>query len=237
MLIVGLGGVGSHAAEAVVRAGVGHITLMDFDSVCLTNMNRQIHATRRTIGAAKAPIMGERARSINPRATIVVEQTFFDAATSERVLAPGYDYVIDAIDNVTAKVHLLEQCVRRGLPVISAMGAGSRSDPTRVRVTDLSRTEKDPFARVIRKEMRARGIHAGILAAWTDEEPNRLDAEVEAAFRCICPDDNEHHTCDDRRVVQGTVPWVPALFGLMMAGTAVNRFLGRPVLSADRSES
>jgi tRNA A37 threonylcarbamoyladenosine dehydratase len=178
--------------------------------------------------------MGERARSINPKATVVVEQCFFDASTSDRILAPGYDYVLDAIDNVTAKLHLLEECVRRGLPVVSAMGAGSRTDPTRIRVTDLSRTQKDPFAKAVRKALRHRGVETGILAVWTDEEPNALDEEVEAAFRCICPHDNDHHTCDDRHVVQGTVPWVPAMFGMMMAGTAVNRMLGRPVLSADR---
>ncbi len=237
MMVVGLGGVGSYAAEALVRAGVGHLTLVDFDQVCLTNLNRQLHATRRTIGAAKVGIMTERCRSINPKATIVPEQTFFEAENAERLLAPGYDYVLDAIDNVTAKIHLLEQCVKRGQPVIAAMGAGSRTDPSRIRVTDISRTQKDPFAKVLRKELRARGVTEGIEAVWTDEEPNELDAAVAEAFHCICPSgDNDHHTCDKRNVVQGTVPWVPAMFGMMMAGTAVNRLLGRPVLSLDRGE-
>jgi tRNA A37 threonylcarbamoyladenosine dehydratase len=236
MMVVGLGGVGSYAAEALVRAGVGHLTLVDFDQVCLTNLNRQLHATRRTIGAAKVGVMAERCKSINPKATIVLEQKFYEAKTAEELLTPGYDYVLDAIDNVTAKIHLLEQCVQRGLPVVSAMGAGSRTDPTRIRVTDLSLTQKDPFAKVIRKELRARGVTTGIQAVWTDEEPNELDAAVQEAFHCICPNgENDHHTCDDRNVVQGTVPWIPAMFGLMMAGTAVNRHLGRPVLSLDRA--
>ena len=142
VLVVGLGGVGSYAAEAIARAGVGHLTLVDFDQVCLTNLNRQLHATRRTVGAAKAPLMGERARSINPKATVVVEQTFYNAESSERLLAPGFDFVLDAIDNVTAKIHLLSQCHLRGLPVVSAMGAGSRTDPTRIRVTDLFRPRR-----------------------------------------------------------------------------------------------
>ncbi len=237
MMVVGLGGVGSFAAEALVRAGVGHLTLVDFDQVCLTNLNRQLHATRRTIGAAKVGIMAERCRSINPKATIVAEQVFFSAENAERLLSPGYDCVLDAIDNITAKLHLLEQCARRGQPVVAAMGAGGRTDPTRIRVTDLSRTQKDPLAKVIRKELRGRGITTGIAAVWTDEEPNVLDADVQDAFHCICPHgDNDKHTCDKRNVVQGTVPWVPSMFGMMMAGTAVNRLLGRPVHSADRAE-
>lgn len=235
VMVVGVGGVGSFAAEALARAGVGHLTLVDFDDVCLTNLNRHLHATRRTVGAAKAPIMAERVRSINPKATVVVEQVFFERSTSERLLAPGYDYVLDAIDNVTAKIHLLEACVGAGLPVVASMGAGGRTDPTRIRVTDIARTAKDPLARVVRKELRARGITQGIECVWTDEEPNDLDQRVRDAFRCICPQgDNDHHSCDDRNVVQGTVPWIPSIFGLMLAGTALNRLLGRPVLSADR---
>lgn len=237
-LVVGLGGVGSYAAEALVRAGVGHLTLCDFDRVCLTNLNRQLHATRRTVGAAKAPLMAERCRSINPKAEVRVQQVFYEAATSEVLLSPGYDGVLDAIDNVTAKVHLLAECARRGLAVVSAMGAGGRTDPTRIRVTDLSRTARDPLARVVRRELRERGITRGIECVWSDEPPGELDAEVQAAFHCICPSgDNDHHSCSHRNVVQGTVPWIPAMFGMMLAGTAVNRLLGRPVLTADQAAS
>lgn len=234
-MVVGLGGVGSYAVEALARAGVGHLTLVDFDQVCITNLNRQLHAVRRTVGAAKAPIMGERVRSINPRCDIRVEQCFFNHETSPRLLEPQYDYVLDAIDNVTAKLHLLETCAKKGQPVIAAMGAGSRSDPTRVRVTDISKTFRDPLARVIRRELRARGVHTGIECVWTDEEPNTLDKAVEDAFHCVCPNtDNDMHSCEDRNVIQGTVSWIPSIFGLMMAGTAVNRILGRPVHSSDR---
>jgi tRNA A37 threonylcarbamoyladenosine dehydratase len=235
MMVVGLGGVGSYAAEALARAGVGHLTLVDFDDVCLTNLNRQVHALRRTVGASKAALMGERCRAINPKATVVVEQVFFDPSTSERLLAPRYDCVLDAIDNVTAKIHLLERCVRTGQRVVSAMGAGGRTDPTRVRVSDISRTAKDPLAKVIRTTLRQRGIESGFEAVWTDEEPNDLDPVVEEAFHCICPGgENEHHSCGHRNVVQGTVPWIPPVFGFVLAGTAVNRLLGRPVLSSDQ---
>ncbi len=235
MMVVGLGGVGSYAAEALVRAGVGHLTLVDFDAVCLTNLNRQVHATRRTVGAAKSAVMAERCRAINPKATVVSEQVFYEAANSDRLLDPGYDCVLDAIDNVTAKLHLIESCLRRGQRVVSAMGAGGRTDPTRIRVSDIAYTAKDPLAKVIRTTLRQRGFEGGFEAVWTDEEPNQLDPEVADAFHCICPGgENEHHSCGHRNVVQGTVPWLPAMFGLTLAGTAVNRLLGRPVLSADR---
>ncbi len=236
VLVVGLGGVGSYAAEAVARSGIGKVSLVDFDAVCLTNLNRQLHATRRTIGAAKVGLMAERVKLINPKAEVVPYQTFFSAENAEQILGARPDYVLDAIDNVTAKLALLEGSVRRGLPVVAAMGAGGRTDPTRIRVTELSRTARDPLARVIRRELRARGVVSGIEAVWTDEPPNELDQQVQDEFHCICPNgDNDHHSCSHRNVVQGTVPWIPAMFGMMMAGTAVNRLLGRPVASADEA--
>jgi tRNA A37 threonylcarbamoyladenosine dehydratase len=235
-LVVGLGGVGSFAVEALARAGVGYLSLMDFDQVCVTNLNRQLHAVRKTVGAAKAPLMGERVKAINPRCEVVIKQAFFSAGNAEEILSQPYDYVLDAIDNVTAKICLLEECVRRGIPVISAMGAGSKIDPTRIRVTDLSKTFKDPLARAVRRLLRERGITTGIECVWSDEEPNELDKAVEEAFHCVCPwGDNDMHTCEDRNVVQGTVPWIPSMFGLMMAGAAVNRFLKKPVFTADRA--
>ena len=236
VMVVGVGGVGSYAAEALCRAGVGHLTLVDFDQVCLTNLNRQLHATRRTIGASKVGLMAERCKSINPKAGVVAEQRFFAAENAEELLDPGYDCVVDAIDNVTAKIALLQACKARGQRVVSAMGAGGRMDPTRIRVTDISRTEKDPLAKVVRNELRLRGVVSGIECVWTDEEPNALDQVVNDEFECICPSgENEHHSCGHRNVVQGTVSWMPAMFGLALAGTVVNRLLGRPVLSSDRT--
>ncbi len=236
VMVVGVGGVGSYAAEALVRAGVGHLTLVDFDKVCLTNLNRQLHATRRTVGASKVALMAERCRSINPKATIVTEQRFFEGENAAELLAPGYDCVVDAIDNVTAKIALLSACRERGQRVVSAMGAGGRLDPTRIRVTDISRTEKDPLARVVRNELRGLGIPSGIECVWTDEEPATLDEVVDDEFSCICPGgENEHHSCGHRNVIQGTVSWMPAMFGLALAGTVVNRLLGKPVLSSDRA--
>ena len=229
--VIGLGGVGSYAAEALARTGVGHLTIVDFDDVCITNLNRQLHATRRTVGQRKADLMGERIRAINPKIDLRVLPMFYNRETREQVLDRDYDVVLDCIDNMTAKVDLLGTCHRRGQRVISAMGAGGRMDPTRVQVTDLSKTHTDPFARLVRDLLKDLGIREGIECVWTDEPPNDLDGEAQAAFRCICPnkDVNTVHSCESRFQVQGSVSWMPPIFGLTMAGVAVNRLLDRPV--------
>jgi tRNA A37 threonylcarbamoyladenosine dehydratase len=238
VLVVGLGGVGSYAAEAITRAGVGRVGLVDFDQVCVTNLNRQLHAFRRTVGRYKSELMAERAAAINPKAEILPYRAFYDERTSEEILgAPGeerWDYVIDCVDNITAKLHLLETCWRRGLPVVSSMGAGGRMDPTRVRVTDLSRTHTDPFARVVRKQLRRRGVVLGVTAVWTDEPPNQTDQEVADAFRCICPGGaNEFHSCEERHVIQGTVSFLPAIFGMTAAGSVINTIVGRQLATQE----
>lgn len=230
--VIGLGGVGSYAAEALVRSGVGRLTLVDFDRVCITNLNRQLHATRKTVRKFKSDLMAERAEAINPRAEIVAINKFYDEETSAEILGAGHDIVLDCIDNMTAKIHLLTTCVRRGQPVISAMGAGGRMDPTRVQVSDLSKTKNDPFARIVRKLLRREGIDGGIPVVWSDEPPNELDADAEASFRCICPDKDlkARHSCEQRFQVQGTVSWMPSIFGLTMSAAAVHQLLGRPLV-------
>jgi tRNA A37 threonylcarbamoyladenosine dehydratase len=240
--VIGLGGVGGHAAEALARSGVGGLALVDFDKVCVTNVNRQIHATRKTVGKPKAELMAERIAAINPKCTVTGITRFFEAETEDELLGPPegpqrFDVVLDCIDNMTAKIHLLESCVRRKIPVISAMGAGGRMDPTRVRVSDVSETHTDPFAKIVRDLLRQRGIVEGVECVWTDEPPNDLDAEAKASFRCICPgkDENTKHSCERRFQVQGTVAWMPGIFGMTMAAVAVGRLLGRPVAHrADR---
>lgn len=229
VVVVGLGGVGSYAAEALVRSGVGHVRIVDFDRVCVTNVNRQLHATRKTVGKSKAELMGERCRAINPKAKVEVMPVFYSDVTDDEVLAGEPDLVLDCIDNMKAKVQLLASCHRRGLRVISAMGAGGRMDPTRVTVSDLSETRIDPFAKIVRDLMRKEhGIETGIDCVWTDEPPNDLDAAAQAAFRCICVDkDNGLHSCEKRLQVQGSVAWMPSIFGMTMAATAVHRLLGR----------
>ena len=231
VLVVGLGGVGSYAAEAIARSGVGRIGLVDFDDVCVTNLNRQLHAFRRTVGLPKADLMARRCQGINPKATVEPHIAFYDHQTSDALLDGGWDYVIDCIDNVTAKLHLLETCVARDLPVVASMGAGGKLDPTRVTVAPMDETRIDPFAKVLRKELRRRGVDlTRITAVYSDEPPVELDGDVSAAFRCICPGgDNDVHSCEDRNVIQGTVSFIPSLFGLMAAGAVVNDLIGRPL--------
>jgi len=229
--VIGLGGVGSYAAESLVRTGAGHVTLVDFDKVCVTNVNRQLHATRKTVGKAKAELMAERATQINPKVDVRPLVRFYEAETSDEILGDGFDYVLDCIDNMTAKLHLLSTCLDRGQRVISAMGAGGRLDPTRIRVTDISETHTDPFARIVRDGLRKLGHDRGLRVVWSDESPNDLDRVAQDNFRCICPgkDENTKHTCDRRLQVQGTVSWMPAMFGLTMGGVVVGDLIDRPV--------
>lgn len=228
--VVGLGGVGSFAAEAMARSGVEHLTLVDFDRVCLTNVNRQLIATRRTVGDLKSTLVAERVKAIHPGCEVRELPVFYSEDTRDQVLDRDYDVVIDAIDNMATKLDLLQTCRERGLPVFSAMGAGGRLDPTRIRVSDLSRTDVDPFARIVRKQLRKRGVQDGIVAVWSDEPPNALDEEVQAGFRCICPDKaNSPNQCDKRFQVQGTVSWMPSMVGLALAGAATSWLAGRPL--------
>lgn len=229
--VIGLGGVGGHAADALVRAGVGRLVFVDFDKVCITNVNRQLLATRRTVRQFKADLMAERAREINAKAEVTAINAFYEPETAEQILGSGYDIVLDCIDNMTAKVHLLATCVERGQYVISSMGAGGRMDPTRIRVSDVSETRGDGFARLVRDLLRQRGVTTGIPCVWSDEPANDLDEAAEASFRCICPDKDlkARHSCESRHQVQGTVSWIPAMFGLTMAGVAVNHVLGRDI--------
>lgn len=230
--VIGLGGVGSYAAEALARSGVGTIGLVDFDRVCVTNLNRQLHATRKTVNQPKADLMAERVASINPKATVIAIPKFFGADSADEILGTDrWDVVLDCIDNMTSKVLLLEQCVRRNIRVISALGAGGRMDPTRIQVSDLIDTNIDPFARLVRDLLRQRGIERGIECVWSDEPPNDLDATAKAAFKCICPDRSELEVnhCETRFQIQGSNAWMPAIYGLTMAGVAVNRLLERQI--------
>jgi tRNA A37 threonylcarbamoyladenosine dehydratase len=230
--VIGLGGVGGHAAEALARSGIGRLVCVDFDKVCITNVNRQLVATRRTVREFKAELMAARAKEINAKVDAVAMNLFYDPESSAEILGSGYDIVLDCIDNMTAKIHLLSTCVQRGQYVVSAMGAGGRIDPTRIRVSDISETSGDGFARLVRDLLRQKGIHSGLPCVWSDEPANDLDEAAEAAFRCICPDKDlkARHSCENRHQVQGTVAWMPAMFGLTMAGVAVNHLLGREIV-------
>src|SRR5215813_1513650 len=154
VIVFGLGGGGSYAVEGLGRSGIGHLTLVDFDEVCVTNLNRQLHATVRTVGKSKAELMAQRCREVNPECSVEALVEFYRAENADQLLQPGWDFVVDAIDNVKAKLHLLHRCVELRLPVVSSMGAAGRLDPTSIRVDDLSETIMDPFAKDVRKLLR-----------------------------------------------------------------------------------
>lgn len=226
--IFGIGGVGSYAAEALARAGVGKLTLVDFDEICVTNVNRQIHALDGTIGQGKVEAMAQRCQAINPQAEVVPIHKFYEESVSEELLAPGYDYVLDCIDHITAKLHLLQSCYQRGLPIIASMGAANKLDPTQLEVDDIAKTKKCRLARIIRKELRKRGIEKGIKVVYSTEEFRPLSDETAVcAENCVCPNKEEQQwSCDDRRVILGSSSYIPPLFGLTMAGEVIRALVG-----------
>ena len=231
--IFGLGGVGSYAVESLARSAIGHLTIVDFDDVCVTNVNRQMQAFPATVGQSKADLLAQRIKAINPDAIVDSVQAFYDPETSESLLTPRPDFVIDAIDNVTAKLHLLTTCLKKNIPVVSVAGAGAKLDPTMVRVADLSETRIDPLARVVRKELSRRGIettkHVGIPVVYSEEkaiapESPTWDAE---GFRCICPHaEDSPHECEKRRLIYGTASFVTATFGNAAASVVVREIAG-----------
>lgn len=238
VVVVGQGGVGSFAAEALARSGVGELVLVDFDKVCITNSNRQLHAMKGTIGRTKVEVMAERLARIHPTGAVVALPLFYNAESSERVLSGTIDYVVDCIDNLTAKAHLLATCKARGLPVVASMGAAARLDPTLIRTSDLSETEIDPFARAVRKILRdAHGIDAkrgepvGIEAVWSAEhplEPLPPAYDAETGFECVCPGGkNGVNDCDRKRRIDGSAAFVTGAFGLAAAGVVVRALSGR----------
>lgn len=225
--IFGLGGVGAYAAEALCRAGIGRLSLVDFDDICLTNVNRQLHALDGTVGRAKAQVMAERLRLINPEADIIPYKDFYAADNSDFLLSPGYDYVVDAIDHITSKLHLIMSCKARGIPIISSMGAAAKLDPTKVQVADISATHKCRMARSVRKLLKKQGIASGVQVVFSTEEYREQEGkDAGCKGNCICPNkDEQRFSCEHRRVILGSISYVPGIFGLTMAGVAVNDIL------------
>lgn len=209
--VLGLGGVGSWCAEALARSGIGELTLADCDEVGLSNLNRQLEATRATIGQPKADAMAERVGQIAPDCTVHSLIYRYTPEDRESFFAGRYDYIIDAIDLVSCKLDLIQTALSRSVPIVSALGTGNKLDPTQFRITDISKTEGCPLARVIRKELRNRGIlHHRVL--WSPEPPRR-------------PEDREAPP-PGRRSIPGSVAWVPSCAGLMLAGDTILRLTG-----------
>ncbi|MCX7771752.1 MAG: tRNA threonylcarbamoyladenosine dehydratase [Clostridia bacterium] len=224
--VFGIGGVGTYTAEGLVRAGVGHFVLVDDDLICLTNINRQLHATRKTVGKVKVEVMRDRILEINPKAEVQVFQRFYLPECADELISNDYDYIVDAIDTVTAKVDLVVQAKKRNIPIISCMGAGNKFDPTQFEVADIYKTSVDPLARVMRKELKARNIDS--LKVVYSKEPRGKPVETEdnnCSTHCICPKGTQR-TCTIRNQIPGSLSFVPSVAGLIIAGEVVKDLIG-----------
>ena len=224
--IFGIGGVGGYTLEALARSGVGQLDLIDDDKVCLTNINRQILATRKTVGQYKVDVAAERVQSINPKCVVRTYKTFYLPETQDSFDFSQYDYVVDAIDTVTGKLALIQQAQAAGTPIICAMGAGNKVDASQFRVADLYETVGCPLARVMRRECRRRGIER-LKVVYSPEKPIRPleDLSISCRSNCICPPDTQRH-CTDRRDIPGSNAFMPAVAGLIIAGEVVKDLTG-----------
>lgn len=213
--VIGLGGVGSYAVEALARAGIGHFTLIDFDVVGPTNLNRQLLALRDTIGQAKVDLARQRILAINPEAEVICHQEFLDAANRAELLA-GADFFIDAIDSLGPKIGLLEYAVRQELKLVSVMGAGNRLDPTQVQLTSIKKSHNCPLARRVRKFLGRRGIKADFPCVWSSELPLRPEEEADT------PDEIIFQRGRQRQTV-GSVSYLPAIMGMVAASWVIRQ--------------
>ncbi len=224
--VFGIGGVGSYCVEALVRGGIGRIDLIDDDCVCLTNINRQLIATKRTVGQPKVNVMRERMLDINPKVAGRDFQMFYTVQNADEFDLTPYDYVVDAIDTVSAKIKLTEKAQAAGVKIISCMGAGNKLDPTRFEVADIYKTSVCPLARVMRTELRKRNIPS--LKVVYSREVAREPVETEdtsCKHHCICPKETKR-TCTIRRQVPGSISFVPAVAGLILAGEVIKDITG-----------
>ena len=225
--VFGIGGVGGYVCEALVRSGIGSFDLIDDDKVCLTNLNRQIIATRKTVGKYKAEVMRDRMLEINPEAKIEIHKCFFLPENADEFPFNEYDYVVDAVDTVTAKIELILRSQKEGVPVISAMGAGNKLDAGRLKVADIYDTKICPLARVMRRELKKRNVKK-LKVVYSDEQPIRPleDMSISCRTHCICPP-GAQHKCTERRDIPGSTAFVPAVAGLLIAGEII-RDLSKP---------
>lgn len=227
VMIFGVGGVGSFTVEALARAGVGHLILVDFDDICLTNINRQLHALRSTVGEAKVEVMKRRIQEINPNAQVETIKEFYSPADATRFFDRKLDYVVDAIDTVSSKVSLVKECLLRKIPFISSMGAGNRLTAENYRVADLSETSGDPLAKAMRKLLRKEGITKGIKVVFSPDLPlTPLSSAADCQTDCICPSGDAH--CAEKRQIPGSISFVPSVVGLLIAGEVVRDLINRP---------
>lgn len=231
VMVIGLGGVGSFAVEALARSSVGRLTLVDFDRVCVTNCNRQIQALSHNVAKPKADVLAERVRAIDPQISVEAQAVFFGPNSADKLLRSSVDYIIDASDNVSAKCFLLSECRERAIRVVTTLGSAGRTDPSLVVQSDLAKTQLCELAHALRRILRAkygfpRKGNFGVQAIWSKEpgrEPLALPYDGDEGFHCVCPGGkNEHHSCEERSLVRGSVSFVTGTFGLRAASVVVN---------------
>lgn len=222
--IFGVGGVGGYVVEGLVRSGIDSFELVDDDRICLTNLNRQVLATLTSVGHYKVDVAEERIHDINKKAKVVKKQMFYLPQNASSFDWDSYDYVVDALDTVSAKISLVEECTRRHIPIISCMGAGNKLDPSQLEITDIYKTSMDPLARVMRYELRKRHIRK-LKVCFSKEKPIKPidDKDNSCRYHCICPPGTARK-CTDRRDIPGSVSFVPSVAGLMIAGEIVKDF-------------
>jgi tRNA A37 threonylcarbamoyladenosine dehydratase len=219
--VFGIGGVGGYVCEALARSGVGAFDLVDDDKVCLTNLNRQIIATRKTVGKYKIDVMRERILDINPKADVRLHNCFFLPENTDEFPFEEYDYIVDAVDTVTAKLALVMKAQETGVPIISSMGAGNKMEASMFRVADIYDTKVCPLAKVMRRELKKRGVKK-LKVVYSEEKPIAPVADMSISCRtnCICPP-GAAHKCTERRTIPGSMAFVPSVVGLIIAGEVV----------------
>lgn len=219
--VFGIGGVGGYTVEALARSGVGNFVLFDDDKVCLTNINRQIIATRKTIGRKKVDVMAERILEINPKANVETHACFYLPENADEYDFTKYNYIVDAIDTVTAKLELIVRAKAANVPIMSSMGAGNKLNPTMLEVADIYKTSMDPLAKVMRHELKKRGIKK-LKVVYSKEQPITPIEEDELSCKnnCVCPPGTARK-CTDRRAIPGSVSFVPSVAGLIIASEVV----------------
>lgn len=225
VVILGLGGVGSFSFEALVRAGVGHLILVDDDTICLTNINRQIHATFDTIGKPKVEALKERALKINPKCHIEIHQTFIKEDNIDILIPSNVDYVIDAIDTVSSKLSLIVWCKKHNINIISCMGTGNKLDPTQFKISDIYDTKICPLAKVMRYELRKRGIK-DLKVLYSEEMPLKPKTEdvITCKEGCVCSGGTKK--CAAKRQIPGSISFVPPVAGMIIGGEVIKDIIG-----------
>ena len=219
--VFGIGGVGGYVCEALVRSGVRRFDLIDDDKICLTNLNRQIIATRKTVGKYKTEVMKERILEINPDCEVNVHKCFFLPENADEFDFDNYDYIVDAVDTVTAKIELVIKAKEKNVPIICSMGAGNKLDASMFKVSDIYKTKVCPLAKVMRRELKKRGVRK-LKVVYSEEQPIRPieDMSISCRTHCICPP-GAKHKCTERRDIPGSVAFVPSVVGLIIAGEIV----------------